>query len=46
MGCYAAQGYGIARPMPAADIPDWLHSYMPNQQWLDSGNLVRTAKTQ
>jgi len=45
MGCYAAQGYGIARPMPAADIPDWLHSYMPNQQWLDSGNLVRPTKT-
>ncbi|SQD78523.1 bifunctional diguanylate cyclase/phosphodiesterase [Moritella yayanosii] len=37
MGCYAAQGYGIARPMPAADIPNWLHNYIPNQQWLDSG---------
>ncbi|MFT5805974.1 MAG: diguanylate cyclase (GGDEF)-like protein/PAS domain S-box-containing protein [Moritella dasanensis] len=44
MGCYAAQGYGIARPMPAAKIPRWIRNYIPNQQWLDSGNTVRTAK--
>jgi len=37
MGCYAAQGYGIARPMPASEFPNWLHNYTPNQQWLDSG---------
>lgn len=44
MGCYAAQGYGIARPMPASDIPNWLHNYIPNQQWLDSGSIVDTTK--
>ncbi|WP_392339648.1 EAL domain-containing protein [Moritella marina] len=44
MGCYAGQGYGIARPMPAAALPNWLHSYIPNQQWLDSGNIVRQSK--
>ncbi|GIC75588.1 EAL domain-containing protein [Moritella sp. F3] len=38
MGCYAAQGYGIARPMPAAKILAWLRSYTPNQQWLNSSN--------
>ena len=38
MGCDAAQGYGIARPMPAVEIPNWLDNYTPNLQWLDSGN--------
>jgi len=32
-GCYKAQGYGIARPMPADKIPLWLSSYMPDTQW-------------
>ena len=39
MGCEAAQGYGIARPMPAAEMPNWLDNYIPNQQWLDSGTV-------
>jgi len=33
IGCYAAQGYGIARPMPADEIPSWLSAYTPNTQW-------------
>jgi EAL domain-containing protein (putative c-di-GMP-specific phosphodiesterase class I) len=24
MGCEIAQGYGIARPMPACDVPQWI----------------------
>jgi EAL domain-containing protein (putative c-di-GMP-specific phosphodiesterase class I) len=24
MGCKYGQGYGIARPMPAADLPAWI----------------------
>ncbi len=44
MGCDAAQGYGIARPMPATEIPNWLHSYIPNQQWIDCSSIVRTQK--
>jgi len=34
MGCEKAQGYGIARPMPAANIPNWLSEYRPNKEWL------------
>jgi diguanylate cyclase (GGDEF)-like protein/PAS domain S-box-containing protein len=32
LGCHLAQGYGIARPMPADDIPAWL------QQWAQEGS--------
>ncbi len=34
MGCEKAQGYGIARPMPANDFNNWLISYQPNEDWL------------
>jgi len=44
MGCNNAQGYGIARPMPATDFQDWLTDYTPNQQWLTCANKVRTEK--
>jgi EAL domain-containing protein (putative c-di-GMP-specific phosphodiesterase class I) len=27
MGCDIVQGYGIARPMPAADLPAWVSGY-------------------
>jgi diguanylate cyclase (GGDEF)-like protein len=42
MGCDMAQGYGIARPMPAVDIPAWLTDYTPNQEWMacDSNALT------
>jgi len=26
-GCDIAQGYFIAKPMPAADLPEWIHSW-------------------
>lgn len=32
LGCSKFQGYGIARPMPADDIPDWLTSW-PTEEW-------------
>ena len=28
-GCHAAQGWFHARPMPAADLADWLVRYRP-----------------
>jgi diguanylate cyclase (GGDEF)-like protein len=34
LGCDFAQGYGIARPMPVNDIPDWLSGWKPDANWL------------
>jgi len=44
MGCYQAQGYGIAKPMPAGDFINWLSNYQPNEEWLDNGHQQRTDK--
>ena len=33
LGCESAQGYGIARPMPAADIPAWATNWRPSSAW-------------
>ncbi len=32
MGCILAQGYGIARPMPAQDMPGWVQRW-PDGAW-------------
>ena len=35
LGCELAQGYGIARPMPASDLPGWLSSWRPDPRWAE-----------
>lgn len=34
IGCVLGQGFGIARPMPATDVPAWLASWQPDASWL------------
>ncbi len=34
VGCQLGQGYAIARPMPAEDVPAWLEHWRPPQSWL------------
>jgi predicted signal transduction protein with EAL and GGDEF domain len=38
MGCDLAQGYGIALPMPAQDIPTWVQAWQPEPDWLQTAN--------
>ena len=33
LGCKLAQGYGIARPMPGHEMPDWATLWRPDSAW-------------
>jgi EAL domain-containing protein (putative c-di-GMP-specific phosphodiesterase class I) len=33
MGCELAQGYGVARPMPAHELPGWASTWLPDAAW-------------
>ena len=33
LGCDICQGYGIARPMPAAHVTDWAAQFTPHAKW-------------
>jgi len=44
MGCNKVQGYGIAKPMPAAIFPKWLKNYQPNEEWVLCANNTISLK--
>ena len=33
IGCELAQGFGVARPMPAHDLPAWVATWKPDAAW-------------
>lgn len=39
LGCEFAQGYGIARPMPAAEIVNWCSIWRPDPLWASADSL-------
>lgn len=40
MGCVQAQGYGIARPMPASDMPAWAKAWPPKREDEQNNNTL------
>jgi len=40
LNCDLAQGYGIARPMPADALPAWLQAWRPDPGWMEIAGLA------
>lgn len=36
LGCELAQGYGIAQPMPAEELPAWAEVWRPDPRWTEA----------
>jgi diguanylate cyclase (GGDEF)-like protein/PAS domain S-box-containing protein len=41
LGCECAQGYGIAHPMPVAELPAWAANWHPPAAWQDCPTVSR-----
>lgn len=44
LGCQAAQGYGIARPMPSRELAKWAANWRPYPQWVDVAPIGATDR--
>ncbi|MQY50520.1 EAL domain-containing protein [Rhodocyclus tenuis] len=44
LGCDLAQGYGIARPMPAGDFAAWMAAWRPDPAWSDLPLVERAER--
>ncbi|MEW5788232.1 MAG: EAL domain-containing protein [Pseudomonadota bacterium] len=40
LGCHYGQGYGIARPMPAGQLPAWIETWRQDAAWHGLGSAV------
>jgi diguanylate cyclase (GGDEF)-like protein/PAS domain S-box-containing protein len=40
LGCELAQGFCIARPMPAPDFPAWMTAWHPPASWMSQDSLL------
>ena len=45
LGCDVMQGYALARPMAAADIPRWLSEFRPDPAWAAAEMPKQSAPT-
>lgn len=41
LGCYLAQGHGIAHPMPAEQLVEWAAAWKPDPRWIGLKTLSR-----
>ena len=41
LGCDLGQGYGIAHPMPANELPDWCSTWKPDPVWAGMSSGIR-----
>ncbi|MEI7430819.1 MAG: EAL domain-containing protein [Betaproteobacteria bacterium] len=41
LGCELAQGFGIARPMPAVAVPVWVKDWRPDPAWAGLSSINR-----
>ncbi|MFW9617661.1 EAL domain-containing protein [Aquabacterium sp.] len=43
LGCELGQGFGISRPLPAAELLPWLSHWQPHPRWVATQTLGPTA---